>query len=71
MYKGMNETAYFKWVHQLMQKYEGRPHWGKINQYDQANIEQFYPNANKFSFIRQQEDPKNTFLTTYFKHIFS
>ena len=70
MYKGMDETAYFEWVHQLMKKYEGRPHWGKINQYDQTNIEMFYPNAKKFNEIRKQHDPFNVFLTAYFKKIF-
>ncbi|MER2000626.1 MAG: D-arabinono-1,4-lactone oxidase, partial [Lysinibacillus sp.] len=31
MYKGMDESAYFDWVHKTMERYGGRPHWGKVN----------------------------------------
>lgn len=71
MYKGMDERAYFKWVHDMMVKYNGRPHWGKMNTYDASNIDHFYPNTQKFNEIRQQQDPSNIFLTTYFKRIFT
>lgn len=70
MYKGMNETPYFTWVHQLMGKYGGRPHWGKVNTYTAENICEFYPHARRFNEIRQQNDPKSVFLTSYFQRIF-
>lgn len=70
MYKGMNESPYFNWIRNMMVKYDGRPHWGKMNNYDDQNIEQFYPNAAKFNEQRKQLDPYNVFLTTYFKNIF-
>jgi FAD/FMN-containing dehydrogenase len=31
MYKGMDDGPYFKWIHRLMEKYNGRPHFGKMN----------------------------------------
>lgn len=70
MYKGMNEGPYFDWVHETMKKYNGRPHWGKINRYNKDNIDTYYPNAQKFNDIRQQQDPANVFLTHYFRNIF-
>ena len=70
MYKGMNEEPYFQWVHQLLESYGGRPHWGKVNRYDRDNIDQFYPQAQKFNEIRKNHDPHNVFLTSYFKKIF-
>lgn len=30
----MDESAYFDWVHKTMERYGGRPHWGKVNRYD-------------------------------------
>ncbi len=70
MYKGMNESPYFHWVRDMMVKFNGRPHWGKVNNYHNQNIEQFYPNATKFNEQRKKLDPHNVFLTSYFKNIF-
>lgn len=70
MYKGMDESRYFDWVHDMMKKYNRRPHWGKMNRYDRSNIDTFYPNAEKFNAVRKTQDPHNIFLTSYFKRIF-
>ena len=70
MYKGMDEEPYFQWVHQTLERYGGRPHWGKVNRYDAGNIDTFYSNAQKFNEIRKYYDPRNVFLTGYFKRIF-
>ena len=70
MYKGMDESAYFNWVHETMERFGGKPHWGKVNRYDGSNIESFYPHARTFNDIRKQHDPENVFLTGYFKRIF-
>lgn len=70
MYKGMDESSYFDWVFSLMEKYDARAHWGKINRYAKHNIEMYYPNAGKFNEMRQQMDPENIFVTHYFKRIF-
>lgn len=70
MFKGMDETAYFSWVKEMMWKYDGRPHWGKMNNYNEETIEKYYPDNKKFNFIRMQHDPHNIFLTSYFSKIF-
>ena len=69
MYKGMDEVPYFNWVRNMMVKYQGRPHWGKVNHYNKDNIEYFYPNASKFNEQRKQLDPYEVFSTSYFKRI--
>lgn len=71
MYKDMDEDHYFAWVHQLMTKYNGRAHWGKVNCYDELNMQQLYPNFGKFQAIRRQLDPHNVFLTPYLRKIFA
>lgn len=71
MYKGMDETHYFTWIEQMMDKYAGRPHWGKVNNYHAGNIQHYYPNFHRFANVRQQMDPHDRFLTSYFRRIFS
>lgn len=70
MYKGMDESAYFEWVHKTMERYKGRPHWGKVNRYNSDNIASFYPEIERFKAVREQQDPYNVFMTSYFKKIF-
>ena len=70
MYKGMDESSYFDSVFSLMEKYDARADWGKINRYSKHNIDMYYPNAQQFNEIRQQMDPENIFVTHYFKNIF-
>lgn len=70
MYKGMNEMFYFNWVRDMMKKYDGRPHWGKVNWYDKEDIYTLYPYANKFDSVREEHDPHGVFMTEYFKQVF-
>ena len=70
MYKGMNEQFYFNWVHELMRKYNSRPHWGKVNEYDRREIRKFYPDVNRFNEIRTQQDPHDVFQTAFFQNVF-
>ncbi len=70
MYKGMDESSYFDSVFSLMEKYDARAHWGKMNRYSKHNIDMYYPNAKQFNEIRQEMDPENIFVTHYFKNIF-
>ena len=67
MYKGMNEKDYFKWVEILMRKYNGRPHWGKVNHLSKEKIMELYPNYPLFLQLREKYDPQNIFITNYFK----
>ena len=72
MYKGMNEAFYFNWVRELMTKYDGRAHWGKVNWYDapDTSIYELYPDAKRFNELRQQYDPNDVMMTDYFKRVF-
>lgn len=69
MYKGMSEKHYFRWVQTLMRKYNGRPHWGKINHLTKEQIMELYPKYLHFQQIRKKYDPENIFVTEYFKKI--
>ncbi|HJF33736.1 MAG TPA: FAD-binding protein [Sporosarcina psychrophila] len=71
MYKGMDAEPYFKWVHNLMGKYSGRPHFGKVNDLTNDKLQKLYPNVQRFMEIREQYDPNGVFMTKYLKSIFS
>lgn len=70
MYKGMDETAYFNWIHTFMKKYNGRAHWGKMNRYADESIADYYPQATTFNDIRNSQDPNRVFFTRYFQKVF-
>lgn len=67
MYKGMNDMPYFKWVHTIMQKYGGRPHFGKMNNLTSCMLPELYPSLNQFLTQRETNDPNNVFLSHYMK----
>lgn len=70
MYKVMDESSYFDWVFSLIEKYDSRAYWGKINRYSKNNIDVYYPNDKQFNKIKQEMDPENIFVTHYLKNIF-
>lgn len=70
MYKGMEDSAYFAWVHELMARYSARPHWGKLNDLNRDKVQKLYPQVQDFLALRQQYDPYNIFLTNYMRKLF-
>ena len=71
MYKGMPEEPYFEWIHTMMKKYKGRPHWGKQNHLTAEYVYELYPDIEKFLAIRRQYDPDNVFFTGYLRKLFT
>ncbi|MHA6261111.1 D-arabinono-1,4-lactone oxidase [Sporosarcina sp. CAU 1771] len=70
MYKGMDNGPYFKWVHRLMEKYNGRPHFGKMNDLTNRKLRKLYPDVDRFLAVREESDPNQIFMTDYFKQLF-
>lgn len=69
MYKGMDETNYFRWVHDLMKKYGGRPHFGKMNVLNAESMQELYPHLHTFLNLREKYDEHNVFTTDYFREL--
>lgn len=61
---------YFNDIEQIFQGHGGRPHWGKIHSMTSKQLENCYPEWDKFQRIREKFDPKGIFLTPYLKRIF-
>jgi len=55
------------------EKYDGRPHWGKLNVYacSRSFLQEQYARFNDFTKMVQKMDPKGTFSSPWFDKIFN
>ena len=67
MYKGMAYEEYFSDMEKIMEKYEGRPHWGKMHCLGRQKLSSHYPRLEDFLNIRRELDPEEMFLNDYLK----
>ena len=70
MYRGMPYKAYFEAIEAIFQRYQGRPHWGKMHTQTAHSLEKLYPRWHDFRRVRDSLDPKGIFLNTYLKTLF-
>jgi FAD/FMN-containing dehydrogenase len=69
MYKGMPYKEYFAALEEVLKKYGGRPHWGKMHTQTAASLAQLYPHWEDFQRVRRQLDPQGMFLNDYLKGV--
>ena len=62
--------AIFDLVEPILQKYQGRPHWGKLHTMTAASLHDLYPKWEDFMRLRQQLDPQQKWLNPYLKQLF-
>lgn len=70
MYKGMAYEPYFRDIEALMDKYKGRPHWGKLHNKNQKELIDLYPKLPDFLKLRLKHDPDAIFMNDYTKLLF-
>ena len=56
-------------VEQLAAKYNGRPHWGKMNWASASDLKPQYPRFDDFVALRAAVDPKGMFLNNYLRRV--
>ena len=49
-------------VHDVLEPFEPRPHWGKLHYFDRASLRQRLPRFGDFVALRDRLDPGGTFL---------
>lgn len=54
--------TYFSEFQNIMEKYDGRPHWAKAGDLNSHQLEKIYPRYNEFCELRQRLDKDNIFL---------
>ena len=65
-----DHSALYKVIEPILQKHQGRPHWGKINTFSHKQFEQSYPKWKNFQEVRKHYDPKGKFLNPYLERTF-
>ena len=70
MYRGMDYESYFQHIEEILLRYDGRPHWGKIHTLDAARLAALYPHWHDFRRIRASLDPRGLFLNDYLRRLF-
>lgn len=65
VYKGIDSEPFFNWVKAEMTKWQGRPHWGKVNKLSREELLDLYPDLPKFLALREQYDPHNVFMNKW------
>ncbi|HLI07970.1 MAG TPA: D-arabinono-1,4-lactone oxidase [Ktedonobacteraceae bacterium] len=69
MYRGMAYQSYFQHIEEILQHYQGRPHWGKMHTLDAARLATLYPHWHDFRRIRAALDPQGLFLNDYLRQL--
>jgi FAD/FMN-containing dehydrogenase len=58
---GAPHDQYFKGVEAIMDRYDGRPHWGKLHFQTAATLRDRYPRWDEFQEARATLDPDGVF----------
>ncbi len=67
--KGMPYREYFEGVEAIMDGFDGRPHWGKMNWQTAEKLAPRYPEWDAFQAVRTHLDPDGVFTNTYTERI--
>ncbi|MFB7141722.1 D-arabinono-1,4-lactone oxidase [Gottfriedia sp. NPDC056225] len=70
MYKGMPHQEYFNRIEEILQSYNGRPHWGKMHSMNLEKLNEVYPLLSNFLSIRSQLDKNDIFANAYLTKLF-
>src|SRR5579875_1320762 len=70
MYRGMAYQSYFKHMEEILRRYQGRQHWGKMHTRTAQELAQLYPHWHDFRRVRASVDPQGIFLNDYLRQLF-
>jgi L-gulonolactone oxidase len=68
-FEGMEWEPYFRAVEEIMDGFEGRPHWGKRHFQTAATLRSRYPDWTRFSAVRERFDPDGRFANAYVRRV--
>lgn len=61
----IDDEPYFRACEEVFLNFDGRPHWGKVNYLDAHQLEAMHPKWHAWWSVRNEVDPKGTFLNDY------
>jgi L-gulonolactone oxidase len=65
----MEHERYFDGVERIMDRFEGRPHWGKLHGQSAATLGPRYPEWDRFARLRARLDPDRRFANAYLDRV--
>jgi FAD-linked oxidoreductase len=68
-YQGMSWRPYFQAVEEIMNSYDGRPHWGKRHFQTAETLAPRYPRWEEFQSAREELDPGRVFSNEYARRV--
>jgi FAD-linked oxidoreductase len=68
-YRGMEWRPYFEAVEEIMNSYDGRPHWGKRHFQTATTLAPRYPAWSEFQRARDELDPSRAFTNEYAERV--
>lgn len=60
----------FDEIEPILQRYQGRPHWGKMHSLNAVQLRTLYPKWDDFLQLRARLDPEKKFLNPYLQQLF-
>ncbi len=69
MFQGMEWEPYFRAVEGLMDRFDGRPHWGKRHFQTAATLRGRYPEWDAFQRVRARLDPRGVFANDWTERV--
>ena len=63
VFQGMEFEPYFRLVEEIMNRFGGRPHWGKRHFQTAQTLRERYPGWDRFQAVRSRLDPAGRFAT--------
>jgi L-gulono-1,4-lactone dehydrogenase len=64
-----DHLAYFAGVEEILRRYDGRPHWGKLHTRSAADLEPAYPRWAEYQKVRDRLDPDRLFSNEYLRRV--
>lgn len=69
MARGVPHEAYFRGVEGIMDRFDGRPHWGKVHYQGAETLAPRYPEWDRFRAARARLDPDRIFTNAYLDRV--
>ena len=69
MFEKMEWEPYFRGVENIMNDFDGRPHWGKRHFQTAETLRSRYPDWDRFAAVRKRFDPEGRFANGYVRRV--
>ncbi len=69
-YTDLAYERYYALIAELMERHDGRPHWGMVHDLTADQLRPLYPRFDDFRAVRSQCDPRGVFLNPHLAALF-